>query len=218
MSNISRHEYYRMRLLSYAIMLTLAPCAGSAAQLSGKEEKIVSESKSQAPQVPPEVARYLRGAPAESRQFDFLIGNWDVAATRYKEDGSVLFHYRANWNAKYLNEGRMIVDDFKALGPAGQTISSYVTLRTYSEATHRWEMTGLAALQPAASAEWHGEWKDGEMLLDASGKDPAGNAIRTQIRFFNITKNSFAWESRTSRDEGKTWVKAASLLASRAPE
>ncbi|MBI3897151.1 MAG: hypothetical protein HY308_02515 [Gammaproteobacteria bacterium] len=110
----------------------------------------------------------------------------------------------------------MIVDDFKAYAPTGQAISSYVTLRTYSEATRRWEMTGLAALQPAMNSQWYGEWKDGEMLLDAAGKDPAGNSVRTKIRFFNIAKNSFSWESDISRDEGKTWVKTAALFASRA--
>lgn len=39
-------------------------------------------------QVPPEVANYLKGPTAESRQFDFLIGHWDVAATKFKEDGA----------------------------------------------------------------------------------------------------------------------------------
>lgn len=205
-----------MRFAMCGIIIAMSPIIGAAAPPPTKsEDQIVQESKNQVPQVPPEVARYLKGASPEGQQFDFLIGDWDVAATRYKEDGSPLFQYKASWNAKYLNEGRMVVDDFKAYAPTGQAISSYVTLRTYSEATHRWEMAGLSALQPAASAEWYGELKDGEMLLNASGKDPAGNIVRTKIRFFNIAKNSFSWESKTSRDEGKTWIKPASLLASR---
>lgn len=204
-----------MRFVACAIILALSPSIGAAAPPTKSKDQIVQESKSQAPQVPPEVAQYLKGVSPEGQQFDFLIGDWEVAATRYKEDGSPLFQYRASWNAKYLNEGRMIVDDFKAYAPTGQAVSSYVTLRTYSEATHRWEMAGLSALQPAASAEWYGELKDGEMLLDASGKDSAGIIVKTKIRFFNIAKNSFSWESKISRDEGKTWVKAASLLASR---
>ena len=97
----------------------------------------------------------------------------------------------------------MIVDDFKAYAPTGQAVSSYVTPITYSEATHRWELAGLSALQPAVSAKWYGESKDGEMLFDASGKDCAGNMVKTKIRFFNIAKTSFSWESRVSRDEGK---------------
>jgi hypothetical protein len=73
------------------------------------------ESSASPPQVPPDVARYLKGATPETRQFDFLIGDWDVAATRFKEDGSILFQYAATWSAQSLNEGRMIIDDFKAL-------------------------------------------------------------------------------------------------------
>ena len=86
---------------------------------SENREPIVQEPKNPAAQVPPEVARYLKGTPPESHQFAFLIGDWDVNATEYKEDGSTFFQYRASWNAKYLNEGRMVVDDFKAHAPTG---------------------------------------------------------------------------------------------------
>jgi hypothetical protein len=168
------------------------------------------------PQVPPDVLRYLKGAPPQSRQFDFLIGNWDVAATRYKEDGSVLLQYRASWQAQHLNEGRMVMDDFKALAPTGQHVSSYVTLRTYSEADHRWEMAGLAALQPAIQAQWFGEWKDGEMQLTAVGTNPTGGTIHNRIRFFNISELGFSWESRISHDEAASWALSASLRATRA--
>jgi hypothetical protein len=39
--------------------------------------------------------------------------------------------------------------------------------------------------------------------------------VKTEIRFFNIAKNTFSWESKVSGDEGKTWIKTASLRASR---
>ena len=181
----------------------------------------MSDSKDQAnstamPQVPPDVLRYLQGPSPESRQFDFLIGEWDVAATRYKEDGSVLLQYRANWKAQHLNERRMVMDDFKALAPTGQHVSSYVTLRTYSEVNQRWEMAGLAALQPAVQAQWFGQWRDGEMQLTAVGNNPTGGTIHNKIRFFNITELSFSWESRISHDEAASWVLSASLQATRA--
>ena len=167
-------------------------------------------------QVPPDVLRYLKGQSSESRQFDFLIGDWDVAATRYKEDGSVLLQYRASWQARHLNEGRMVMDDFKALAPTGQDVSSYITLRTYSEVNQRWEMAGLAALQPAIQAQWFGEWKDGEMQLTAVGNSPTGGTIHNRIRFFNITELSFSWESRVSHNEAASRTLSASLQATRA--
>ena len=174
-------------------------------------------SPSPVPQIPPEVVRYLKGATAQSRQFDFLIGNWDVVATRFEDDRTVLFQYKAKWEAKYVNDGRMIIDDFKACGPSGEEFSSFVTLRTYSEITQRWEMQGLAAFQPAAATEWYGNWQDGEMLLNASGKNVDGKSIKNKIRFYEIQKDRFAWSSKTSRDEGSSWVQTASLVAVRAP-
>lgn len=172
-------------------------------------------ANSQPPQLPPEAARYLQGPPPESRQFDFLIGDWDVAATRYRADGTVLLQYRASWHANYLNEGRMVIDDFKALAPNGEALSSFVTLRSYCEATQRWELSGLAAHQRAAPAQWHGLWQDGEMHLDAIGQNPEGQAIRTKVRFFNIEAMRFSWESQTSNDGGQTWYLSAALTSTR---
>jgi hypothetical protein len=166
-------------------------------------------------QLPPEVLRYLRGPPAESRQFDFLIGEWDVEATRFREDGTPAFSYGAVWSAKSLNEGRMVMDDFKALGPDGVPISSFVTLRTYSELTKRWELVGLQALQPSVATQWCGVASDGEILLDAVATLPDGQCLQTKIRFFDIATNSFSWESSMSHDGGTTWRKTASLQAKR---
>ena len=218
MRRIDEASSFRLGLVACAMVFTLSSSVVMAEQSNNPRGQTVQESKSQATQVPPDVARYLSGAPPESQQFDFLIGDWTVAATRYKEDGSTLFQYKATWNAKYLNDRRMIIDDFKAYAPTGQAVSSYVTLRTYSATNHRWEMAGLAALQPAVNAEWFGEWKDGEMLMSAAGKDPAGNVVKTKIRFFHIAKDSFEWESQVSLDDGKTWSKNATLLASRSTQ
>jgi hypothetical protein len=111
----------------------------------------------------------------------------------------------------------MIIDDFKACAPSGEEISSFVTLRTYSETLKRWEMQGLAALQPAAPTEWYGIWQDGEMLLDATGKNAEGKTIRTKMRFYEIEKDRFSWSSKTSVDEGGSWVQSAALVAVRTP-
>ena len=201
-----------------ACLFVLVPTRSPAADLPVQPtlKGTLVQSNIQPPSMPPEVGRYLYGPTSASRQFEFLIGDWDVDAARLIPDGSVLFRYRATWAATYLNEGRMVMDDFKALAPDGRPISSYVTLRTYSEVSGRWEMSGLAALQPAGAMEWHGVWTGTEMLIDAAGVDPSGRSIRTKIRFSNITHSGFAWESEASADDGKTWTRTASLLATRA--
>jgi hypothetical protein len=167
------------------------------------------------PKIPQEVAEYLRGPSGINRQFDFLLGTWSVSASRYGPDGSQVGSYLAKWIAQVLDGGRMVMDDFRALSPDGKEVSSYVTLRTYSERTARWEMAGLAALQPAVQATWYGVWRDGEMHLDAAGQGPNGQPVRTRIRFYAIGKRSFQWESSSSVDDGKTWFITAKLNATR---
>jgi hypothetical protein len=53
------------------------------------------------------------------------------------------------------------------------------------------------------------------MLLDAIATLPNGHRVLTKIRFFEITPDSFSWESSMSLDQGDTWRKTASLKAKR---
>lgn len=166
--------------------------------------------------VPPAIQDYLSGVSSEAHhQFDFLMGDWDVDAVRYGPDGNAM-PYRAIWSAKSINGGRMIIDDFKAVAPTGAEISSYVTLRTYSPQTRRWEFAGLAAHQPsAAMLEWYGLEEEGAMVLQATGVGPDGNKVKNRIRFFDISESAFSWESSLSFDEGASWVKNGELTAMR---
>lgn len=207
-------------VIAASALAMAAPTLGNCAATNTPTElttrgKTVQSSTSSA-SIPPQVARYLNGPVSDGQQFAFLIGDWDVNATKFGADGAILFQYKATWSARYLNEGRMVMDDFKALAPDGRPISSFVTLRTYSEDTRRWEMAGLAAMQPAASLEWHGAWTGDEMRSDAEGVDPSGRPVKTKIRFSDITPERFLWESESSFDGGKTWMRTASLVATRA--
>ena len=173
------------------------------------------EAQHQTLQIPPEVVRYMKGATPQSLQFDFLIGKWNAKGIRYDENGNVQLQYTATWRAEYLHDKRMVLDDFTVLAPTGQEVSCFVTLRTFSEITGRWELTGLAAFQPAMIGKWFGDWADGEMLLSAEAAGPGGATIKNKIRFHGIERDRFLWESHNSFDDGKTWIKVASLIATR---
>lgn len=167
------------------------------------------------PAVPPDVAHYLAGAPPEAVQFAFLLGSWDVAGTRWQRDGSVALAYRASWEARTINDGRMIVDEFKAYAPGGAEVSCFVTLRTYSPQARRWEIAGLPSLQAANASAWHGQWTGDEMVLEADVSGPQGQAWRNRIRFFAIAADAFSWDSHLCEDGGGSWFKVASLQARR---
>lgn len=174
-----------------------------------------AEAQAKAPQLPPDVANYIKGATPESLQFDFLIGEWSVDGSRFGPNGELQLNYAATWHAQYLHDKRMVMDDFTVFLPNGQEISSFVTLRTYCSITKRWELAGLAAFQPAVNGKWYGHWVDGEMHLSAEGKTPDGRSFENRIRFHDIGPDSFKWESKMSFDDGNTWAKVASLVATR---
>lgn len=155
--------------------------------------------------------------PPEARQFDFLLGEWDCEGESFKPDGSSLVRYKARWNAKAIDDGRMIVDEFRSLDLDGRPVAFVVTLRTYREATRRWELATLFSGQPAAYVtDFNGEARDGEMWLRAASRLPSGGVAKATIRFFDIRAESFDWENTGSVDDGVTWTKVASLSATRA--
>lgn len=169
------------------------------------------------PSIPPEILHYMKGATDESLQFGFLIGDWSIEGKRLTPNGETAQEYAGKWHAEYLHDKRMVMDDFTVYLPSGQPISSFVTLRTYSPFTQRWEMAGLAAFQPSTISKWYGNLIGGEMHLSAEGYAPNGSAIKTRIRFYDIKQSSFKWENLMSTDDGKTWLKTSSLIATRIP-
>lgn len=177
----------------------------------------MSTPKNPAPQLPAAITRYLEGAPPESRQFDFLVGEWRVDNTKYQPDGSVLMRYPGHWSVQSLNGGRLLVDNFKGFLPGGAEFVSVVTLGTWNPLSRRWDLVSLYAHeQPATVTEFHGEWIDGEMQLQARGHDAAGREFQSRMRYFNITPDRLEWELRVSLDGGLNWGRAATLVATRA--
>jgi hypothetical protein len=165
--------------------------------------------------LPPDVARYLADAPQEASQFGFLIGRWSVAGTRWDAEGNIALGFQAHWRADYLHAGRMLFDDFTVVSASGAELSTFVTLRTYAPATSRWEIAGLAALQPGVDGRWNGRADGAEMHLFAELRLANGRVLHNRIRFHDIEANRFLWESRDSLDDGATWTRTTSLIATR---
>ncbi len=166
--------------------------------------------------IPPEVLAYISGPNLpEHQEFDFLIGKWNVKGSRLLPNGETM-DYNGEWEANYINEKRMIMDEFKILSPTGNPISAYVTLRSYSPLSKRWELTGLAAMMSAHSmTEWYGNMNGNEMRLIAKGITPDGKDFINEIKFYDISRKSFNWKSSLSFDNGENWIKNGDLVAER---
>jgi len=162
------------------------------------------------------VLAYRSGVPSEASQFDFLIGEWEARTTRYRPDGSELGGYAGTWRARHLHDARMVLDEFTAFLDDRSEISYMATLRTFSGATGRWEMTFLIAHQPQLIRSFSGRFEAGEMRLDGEGHTLSGDPVKARVRFFDITPTSFEWENRVSLDGGSTWYRDSAISARRA--
>ena len=161
------------------------------------------------------ILAYRRGTPKEASQFDFLLGEWNARTVRYRPDGSEIASYAGIWRARHLHDARIVLDEFTARLDDGSELSYMATLRTFSTATGRWEMTFLIAHQPQLITSFSGMLEGGEMKLEGSGRTLAGLPVLAQVRFFDITPTSFQWENRVSLDGGGTWYRDSSISAHR---
>ena len=161
------------------------------------------------------ILSYREGVPAEASQFDFLLGEWETRSMRYRADGSEIGGYGGSWRARKLHSGRILLDEFTACLDDGSEISTMATLRTFSTATQRWEMTFLIAHQAQLITSFSGVFEEGEMRLEGAGRTLGGEAVQARVRFHDITDESFEWENRVSLDGGATWYRDNTISARR---
>jgi len=161
------------------------------------------------------ILAYRQGTPKEASQFDFLLGEWEARTTRYRPDGSEIGAYPGSWRARHLHDARIVLDEFTARLDDGSELSYMATLRTFSTAMQRWEMTFLIAHEPQRITSFSGVFEHGEMRLQGAGHTLEGLPVVARVRFFDITPTSFEWENRVSLDEGSTWYRDSSISARR---
>jgi hypothetical protein len=142
-------------------------------------------------------------APAEMKQFAFLVGEWDCKFRYIGADGE---HVEATgrWVGYYSLDGFAFQDDWHS------TLNRGTTWRTYDPEKERWVNRWLPANTDRASGfttdYFYGGMQDGEMVLTAEGSDGRG-AFTDRIVFTDIREDGFTWKLDRSRDGGKTWVR-----------
>jgi len=154
-----------------------------------------------------DLAQQMLGPPpAQMKEFDFIIGNWDVSINYFRPDGTVDSEEKARWNAEYRNNGRMILDEFNRLSPDGVETSCAITLRTFCLDTNQWESTFLFSQQQTIPETFTGKFVDGEGHFEVVVKHTPEFTFMARIFFFDIQEDSFMWKIDNSTNGGKTWV------------
>ena len=136
---------------------------------------------------------------AENRQFDFWLGDWDVATTN---DGvpAGLSHIESTIG------DCVIWENWTSLGNTGYSGKSY---NTYNSNLKRWEQFWVDNI--GGMVDFHGGLKDG--VMDYYTDDipqPDGSKVQRHLQFFNLGPDRARPDkvrqfSQTSADGGKTW-------------
>ena len=133
---------------------------------------------------------------AESRQFDFWVGDWDVVATKANKPAGVSHIERAIGNC-------VIWENWTSLGnSAGYAGKSY---NIYNADLVRWEQFWVDNM--GGMIHFYGGSKDGVMDFytdDVPQSD--GTRLKRHLQFFNLGSDKVRQFSQGSTDGGKTWT------------
>lgn len=147
-------------------------------------------------------------APAEARQFDFLIGQWELTITPKATSLAARLHgaprLLGTWKAWRAFDGWGIEDELRIIDASGNPMALTHSMRAWSGDERKWIQTSLDAYRSriaGATATFDGK----RMVVTSSGIDPEGKPYVTRMRFEEISAKSFAARQDRSTDGGKTW-------------
>jgi predicted negative regulator of RcsB-dependent stress response len=144
-------------------------------------------------------------ADSNSRKFDFWVGEWDV-----HPNGSDNIVGKSK--IEIASGGCMILENWTSLVNA----YSGKSINFYSPETGKWEQDwiGSEGAPQRPSHFINGEYKDGAMRFDFSGKDQKGDFIGRFI-FYNLGPDKVRQFNEISHDGGKTWTTNYNLIYER---
>ena len=157
--------------------------------VSTKKAPVVLSSYEPSPAFP--YGRLNPKAPPETKQFSFMIGEFDCVDQIRNQQTGDWTPFPAIWNAKYFLNGFGIQDQYWS--PRFSTSN----LRIFDAKEKKWKVTFFRAPNYAASTPWSGIKEGGNMVM-RKGDDTSGS----RLTFHNITKSGFDWIGE-SMNKGK---------------
>ncbi len=144
---------------------------------------------------------------ASPTDFDFLEGKWDVVYNIAIPD--VPPDIPGRWVGKKEADGRVFSDEFRLLGPKGETVYLCTTYRVFDYVRKEWDIRFVSLTIPGPGegerrvAHWAElkAWREGSTLRVDQKSDQGW----LRITYFDIAKDSFRWKADASDDGGKTW-------------
>jgi hypothetical protein len=142
----------------------------------------------------------------EMKDFEWLVGVWDMSIRLWDEAGETLFDGRGQWLFDYILDGRGFQDVLITPNKSGSTEPGLrgigTTVRWYDRARSTWRVVWNGVGSSTLVRLVGGPVGD-EIHLE--GGDDYGELVRWT--FSDIQPDRFHWIGMTSSDGGATWWK-----------
>jgi hypothetical protein len=144
------------------------------------------------PQTPP------RPCPtrAESRQFDFWIGDWEV--TPWQQPPGPNMRVLGTSHVEPLLEECLIMENWTGAGG-----SSGKSMNFWDVNRKKWRQVWIADI--GGSLDYEGEFRDGAMRFEGWTAGASGGRVLQRLTFFPISRDTVRQLFATSADSGRTW-------------
>jgi hypothetical protein len=149
------------------------------------------------------------GAPAETAQFAFLVGEWHCETRFMRPDGSGYNEGEATWTGRFILDG-WAIQDIWASGSGGSTFRG-TNIRSFNPRTGKWDNRWL----PSGTLQWKyyeaTKQEDTMVMIGGEGTDARGPYIDRNV-FHDITPDHWQWRKDRSYDGEKTWVEGIGYI------
>ena len=153
--------------------------------------------------------------PAEARQFDFLVGQWEIEVKPKVGGLAAMIHgapkLAGSWKAWRALDGFGVEDEMRIVDGSGNPMSLSKALRVFDRNQARWTVVGVDAYRGHVSNST-AQWRDNEMRISGSGADAEGKAYLSRTRYFDIKPDAFRMQQDRSYDNGQTWDEAQLVI------
>ena len=144
-------------------------------------------------------------APAEARQFDFLVGQWELEVKPKVGGLAAMIH-----GAPRL-DGFGVEDELRIVDASGNPMTVNEGLRVFDRTQKRWNVVGVDAYRAHVTTAT-ALWQDNEMRGTGEGVDPEGKHYLSRTRYFDIGADHFRMQQDRSYDNGQTWDEAQLVI------
>ena len=160
----------------------------------------------------------MRTAPAEAKQFDFLVGQWEITVVPRISGLAARIHgipkLIGTWRAWRGLDGWGIEDEMRITDESGNPVGFAHAVRFYDANAHRWIAQTLDVVRGGFTPST-AEWKNGRMESMSKGTNGEGKVYAQRGRYTDITPTSFRFQQERSFDEGRTWDVTLTIEAKR---